>query len=181
MERFNKEICSGPSLTFFCLISVAILSMFSFPSAIVAATGFENVSMKSFISPKYNEKTSSLEYILHGKNAQTIGAFIKISDVKIKMIANDGKSITSVITTPEAFFNRSTEIIKGDKPIHYQSLGADIDGIGFDCNMKTQFFHIRENVKMLITSTDSLQDQNNLSPIKSNDNKTDHHKIGETK
>jgi hypothetical protein len=160
---------------------IAILFLSSLSSVIADDNDFKNVTMKRFVSPKYNEKTNKLEYILTGKNAQTIGAFIKITDAKIEMIGKLGKRITSVITSPEAFFNRSTQIVRGDKPIHYQSLTANIDGIGFDCNMKTQLLHVRNNVKMLITSTDPLQTQNNTHPTQSDDNNTVHAKIDDTR
>ena len=171
MERFNKTLYTGTFLIFLNLILVMILSFLTCSSALADESGFKNVSMKEFTSPKYNEKTHKLEYILTGKDANTIGAFIKINDANIKIIGKDGETITSVITTPEAFFNRATQIIKGDKPIRYQSLTATIDGIGFDCNMKTQLFHVRKNVKVLITSENSLQDQNSASSIQPSNNK----------
>jgi hypothetical protein len=165
MEQFNKKIYSGPSLTFFYLALIAMLNLLPLSSVIAAESGFENVSMKKFISPKYNEETNKLEFILTGKAAKTIGAFIKITFVKLDIIGSEGKNITGVVTTPEAFFNRATQIIKGDKPIHYQSLAATIDGVGFDCSMKTQLLHIRKNVRMLITSTEAVKNQSDASPI----------------
>ena len=167
MEQFIKKIYSGFFLIFFDVMLFMILNLIIISPA-MAESGFENVSMKKFISPKYNEKTEKLEYILTGTNAQTVGAFIKITDVRIDMVGPDGKSINNVITTPEAFFNRATEIVRSDKPIKYQSLPAIIDGVGFDCNMKTQLFHIRKNVKMLITSKKTIQGQTNKSQSQTN-------------
>ena len=170
MERFNKKIYTGTLLTFLNLILIMILSFLSCSSAI-ADEGFKNVSMKEFTSPKYNEKTHKLEYILTGKDAETIGAFIKITDAEIKIVGKGGATINSIITTPEAFFNRATQIIKGDKAIHYQSLGTTIDGIGFDSNMKTQLFHVRKNVRVLFTSENPSQDQNDALPVQPSSNK----------
>ena len=181
MERFNKKIYTGSPLTFFYLALIAMLNLLPFSSATAEDSGFENVSMKKFISPKYNEKTHKLEYIMTGSDAQTIGAFIKITNARIEMVDKNGKTITSVITTPEAFFNRATEIIRGDKPIHYQSLAMTIDGIGFDSNMKTQLFHIRKNVEMLITSTNSPEDQKDVSPVLPGNNKAVQAETEETK
>ena len=178
MERFNKKIYSGIPLTVFCLILIAILSLFSFSSAIAEVNGLTNMSMKDFVSPKYSETTKKLQYILTGKRAQTVGAFLKITDARIDVIGKYGKKVTSIVTTPEAFYNQETQIIKGDKPIHYQSLGTVIDGVGFDCNMKTQLLHIRNNVKMLITSVEHLQDDeaeaDKQKDAASDENKTPH-------
>ena len=157
-----------------------MLNLLPFYSA-YAEDMFKNVSMNKLVSPKYNEKTNKLEYILTGNDAQTIGAFIKITTAKIEMIGENGTNINSVITTPVAFFNRATEIIRGDKPIHYRSLAINGDGIGFDCNMKTQLVHVRKNVTMLITSTKPLQSQKSTKPVQPVDNKTDQNKIKETK
>ncbi len=187
MEQRNKKIFSRTSLIFglyqkyfslwintlksnlffinsfeklFVLSLVTTILTFSLSLNIFADNILKNVSMIAFISPKYNENTGKLEYILSGKNAKTIGAFIKINDAKLELIGPGGTSVERVITTPEAFFNRATQIIRGDKPIHYESLAAIIDGIGFDCNMKERLFHIRNNVKMIILSVDALQGNN---------------------
>ena len=157
MERFNKKIYSGTPLTFPSLILIIILNLFSFSLVIADENELSNITMKKFVSPKYNEETSKLEYILIGKHAQTVGVFLKITDARVEMIGKNGEKVTSVITSPEAFYNKDTQIIRGDKSIHYQSLAATVDGIGFDCNMKTQLLHIRNDVRMLITSVKHLQ------------------------
>ncbi len=167
-------------MIFFYLTLIAVLNLFPFSSPL-AGSAFENVSMKKFTSPKYNEETHKLEYIVTGSNAKTIGAYIKMTNVKIEMIGSMGESIDSVITTPEAFYNRTSQLVKGDKPIHYQSLAANIDGIGFDCNMKTQLFHIRKNVKMLITSAAALQGGDDVSPVQTGKNNTIQDKTKDTK
>jgi hypothetical protein len=171
MGRFNKKIYSGKLLVPCFLTLSSILSLFSFSSAAAESEEFEKVTMKKFISPKFNAKATKLEYLISGKNARTIGAFVKIDDAKIEMISEDGKNVTSVVTTPEAFYNRTTEKIKGDKPIHYQSLTAIIDGVGFDSDLKKKFLHIRRNVKMLITSMDEAlgkKDKSDVQPVKEN-------------
>ena len=149
MGKFNNKIFTG----------LIIFSVVFFSSMLLGDPNsqLQDVELKSFITPKYNAETKKLEYILTGKNAETVGTFIKIEDVKIVIIGSDGESITTVITTPEAFYDRVADYIKGEKPVHYRSLKMDGDGIGFRYNNVTKVLHINKDVELTIYSDKTVK------------------------
>ena len=125
----------------------------------VSNVGDITASMRSFVKPQYNEKTLLLEYVLTGTDAKTEGGVIEINNARIEIIGADGKTIRGVLTTPVAFYNQTTQFIKGDKAIKFESLSFDADGIGFDASQIAQTLHIRKNVKLVIKSTEDLKSQ----------------------
>ena len=114
------------------------------------ASQLQDAELKTFMVPKYNLETKKLEYILTGKDAETIGTLVKINDAKLEVLGKEGKSIDIVITTPEAFYDRVADTIKGDKDVHYRSLQMDADGVGFNVSNLNKTIHIEKDVKMWI-------------------------------
>ena len=134
----------------FKIIFICILAAVGANLSADNTSQLQNIDMKTFMVPKYNINTKKLEYILTGKNAQTVGTLVKIDDAKLEAIGKDGKSIDIVITTPEAFYDRVADNVKGDKDVHYRSLQMDADGVGFVVNNLNKTIHIDKNVKMWI-------------------------------
>ena len=117
-------------------------------------------SMRNFVKPHYNEKTHLLEHVLTGTNAKkTEGAVIEITNARIELIGEDGKTVRAVLTTPVAFYNQTTQFITGDQAIKFESLSFDADGIGFDASQIAETLHIRKNVKLVIKSTKDIKSQ----------------------
>ena len=142
MGRCNKKIFK---ITLFSL-SLAICG------TVLAdgASQLQDAELKTFMVPKYNLETKKLEYILTGKDAETVGTLVKIVDAKLEVLGKDGKSIDIVITTPEAFYDRVADTVKGDKDVHYRSLQMDADGVGFNVSNLNKTIHIEKDVKMWI-------------------------------
>lgn len=175
MEQINDKVHSGNFLILILSLILILLFIIISPSANAQGDGVYDVSLNKFTIPKYNEKTDQLEYILSGEKAVSAGAFIKMSDVKIEIIGKGGNNIIGVITTPVAFFSQATDLAQGDKPIHYQSLDLEVDGIGFDCNLKTQLLHIRRKVVLVLDKEPTMTDNtsSNNSDINSGDKNKD--------
>jgi len=171
MEQINDKVHSRNFLTLIFSLIVSLLCISFYPSVYAQGDGVYNVSLNQFTIPKYNEKTNKLEYILSGEKAISVGAFIKMSEVRIEFIGGNGYDIIGVITTPVAFFSQASDLAQGDKPIHYQSLDLEVDGIGFDCNLKTQLLHIRRKVILVLDKETQVTD--NTSKNGSNQNKED--------
>lgn len=137
----------------YVLISLAVmLANFSFAG--IEGNDSINVEMKNFIKPQYDEKTHTLEYVLMGDYAKTEGALIRITNARIEFIGADGKSVTGILTSPEIFYNQSTQFISGNQPIHFRSDGFDADGVGFDASQVSDSLHLRKDVKLVIRSFD---------------------------
>lgn len=147
MERNSSKILKYGTLFLF---------VFSAYCSFAGISGNEsvNVEMKNFIKPQYNEKTHLLEYVLTGAFARTEGALIRITDAKIEFVGAAGNNVTGVLTSPEIFYNQSTQFISGNQPIHFRSDGFDADGIGFDASQVSDSLHIRKDVKLTIRSFD---------------------------
>jgi hypothetical protein len=116
-------------------------------------------STKNFVKPQYNDKTHLLEYVITGTNAKTEGNVMEITDARIEIIGDDGKTVRGVISTPLAFYNQATQFISGDKPIKFESLSFDASGVGFDASQAVQTLHIRKNVKLVIKSGEDIKSQ----------------------
>ena len=132
------------------VLGLMILTLFSAVMMADNASQLQNAESKAFITPKFNEVTNKLEYILTGENGETVGTLLKIDDARLEIIGNDGKSIDIVITSPEAFYDRVADYIKGDKDVHYRSLKMDGDGVGFRMSNVNKTLHILHDVKLII-------------------------------
>lgn len=147
MGKYNSKILKHLILLIFMLVLT--------PSfAGIEGNDSVNVEMKNFIKPQYNEKTHLLEYVLTGDFARTEGALIRVTNARIEFIGADGRSVTGILTSPEIFYNQSTQFINGNQPIHFRSEGFDADGIGFDASQVSDSLHIRKDVKLVIRSFD---------------------------
>jgi hypothetical protein len=133
-----------------------LMFFFSAAGVFAAIEGSDtvNVEMKNFIKPQYDEKTHLLQYVLTGDYAKTEGAIIRVTNAKIEFIGADGKSVTAILTSPEIFYNQSTQFINGNQPIHLRSEGFDADGVGFDASQISESLHLRKDVKLNIRSFD---------------------------
>jgi len=183
MEQINDKVHSRNFLTLIFSLIVSLLCISLYPSVYAQGDGVYNVSLNQFTIPKYNEKTNKLEYILSGEKAISVGAFIKMSEVRIEFIGGNGVDIIGVITTPVAFFSQASDLAQGDKPIHYQSLELEVDGIGFDCNLKTQLLHIRRKVILVLDKETQVTDNTSKNESKQNkeDDKTKKNKTEDNK
>lgn len=159
MELYNRKIFR-PGLIITLLL---IFSLFSVSFSIKAKKSpLLKGTLKNFITPKYNEKTNKLEYILSGKNAESVGSFIKIDDVRLEIIGEDGKSVEAIIETPEAYYDRAADFVKGDKKIKFKSLQFDAKGVGFSISQNTEKIHIRNDVKLILKEQAAQKEKSKL-------------------
>jgi hypothetical protein len=149
MGRFNSRIYAGLIIFFMCFSSCILLGD--------SASQLQDAELKTFMTPKYNPETKKLEYILTGKNAETVGTLIRIEDARLEIIGPDGNSITTVITTPEAYYDRVADYVKGYKPVHYRSLQMDGDGIGFRLSNIDKKLTIDKDVKLFIYQNNTVK------------------------
>jgi hypothetical protein len=146
MERHSKKL-------YVKLLFVSIFLLFAGIIEAADDSGVMNANLMNFLTPQYNKKTQKLECIITGTNAKTVGSGYLLSNVVLKLIGKDGKSIQAVITTPSALYDKATGFISGDKWIKLESLEYDAQGVGFDASQITGTLHIRKDVKLTIKNS----------------------------
>lgn len=154
MDSRGKRLMGRGHSKILGLITAFLL--FSTACLLFAGSDETSVILKKFKLPEYNKDSNDLEFIVYGREAETIGVMINLDDLKIEWYAKgNDKSPRATVTTPAGVFDRSTKIIRGDKDVHFRSSTMDVDGIGFDADQAKQTIHIRSNVKVRLK--ESLQ------------------------
>lgn len=136
------------------LLSVVVFLMAA--NLLASENELTGVVVKNFKKPDYNEKTGKLVHILYGENAKTIGAIIKLEQVRLEFMELDEKTVKGSITSPEADYDRVAKLIKGDKEVRYLSSTVDAQGLGFDADEKRQVIHIRKDVRVTLRAANPL-------------------------
>ncbi|MCP4180073.1 MAG: LPS export ABC transporter periplasmic protein LptC [bacterium] len=146
MEQHSKKL-------YVKLFITSIILLFALAAKAADESGLMNANLMNFMTPQYNKKTQKLECIITGTDAKTVGSAYLLSNVVLKLIGKDGKSIQAVITTPKALYNQATGFISGNKWIKLQALEYDAQGVGFDASQITETLHIRNDVKLTIKNS----------------------------
>lgn len=151
MGRFDKNIYK--IIKILCCIFLLFMVF-----CIYAANenGLGDAILKTFKSPMYNDETHKLEYILTGENVRTSDNLINLEDVRLEILADDGVTVQSVITTPMATYDRTNDYLSGDQKVFYQALPFDASGLGFDFSKKTKNIHIRKDVTVIIKDQEQI-------------------------
>ena len=110
----------------------------------------EQIKVYKLRFPFYQEKRDIPVIILYAKEARPIGVRFELTGVRVDWIGDTVKDVKGVVTTHSAVYDKSTQQITGNEPIHYRSDVMDLDGIGFDIDQVEQILHIRENVKLVL-------------------------------
>ncbi len=176
-------------VTLFRSLTILILL---FSINIMAQTGGIGTSaaMEDFALPEYKKGGGELQYIVYGKKAQNLGAFINISgpilDVvrkgtdifsvkqllgqKLYPFGSDAKTVAgfwnefstsdAILSTESAVYDKKTKILRGDEVVELRSRELDMQGVGFDADFNKRIIHIREKVKVIIRSQERMKDNN---------------------
>lgn len=68
----------------------------------------------------------------------------------VKDFWKDKDHSQALIETPQAVYDRSIKVVKGNKEIHLRSPMIDVDGVGFDADYASKIIHIRKQVKVVL-------------------------------
>ena len=89
------------------------------------------------------------------------------------MIGQDGHTITGVLTTPEAVYNRVTKFISGNGNIEFESLQCTAKGVGFDMSQLSKTLHIRKDVRLNLKTTEGVDSMSAVTAKTDSDKKKD--------
>ncbi|NOY75180.1 MAG: hypothetical protein GXP32_05240 [Kiritimatiellaeota bacterium] len=115
-------------------------------------TDQEKMTLFKLKLPVYQNDSPVPVAILYADEAKPIGINFELKGVKLDWIGVSVSDVKGVVTTPSAVYDRSTNLISGNKWIKYRSKEMDLDGIGFDIDQAAQTIHLRSEVKVTIKS-----------------------------
>jgi hypothetical protein len=85
---------------------------------------------------------------LQGESAVIRGAVYELSGVTVDMDLDDGR--TARITARGCIYHQGSGLVESKDPVHMESDGATLDGVGFDMLMSERRLRVRDAVKMVI-------------------------------
>lgn len=91
----------------------------------------------------------AINWELEGAEATVFGGKTRIRHVKVTFSPTEREKQTQM-TSPHCAFDRKTRIVSSDAPLHVQSAGFVLDGIGYDILTDHQKLFIRKKVRMNI-------------------------------
>ena len=142
MVELNGKIYRIAVLAFLCLTQ-------SFCGFAADGTGQDIVLFKLRL-PVYQNDSAVPIVILYAEEAKPIGINFELKGVKLDWLGEAVSDVRGVVTTPSAVYDRSNNMITGNKWIKYRSKEMDLDGVGFDIDQLKQTIHIRSGVKVSI-------------------------------
>lgn len=108
----------------------------------------------------------AIKWELEGAEATVRGGKAQIRHVKVTFSPTEREKQTQM-TSPHCAFDRETRIVSSDAPLHVQSAGFVLDGIGYDILTDRQKLFIRNKVRMIIrTPEKTLQQISELAPAR---------------
>ncbi len=141
-----------------------------------------SATMEDFALPEYKKGGGQLQYIIYGKKAQNLGAFINLTEPVLDVVkkntnifgvnqllgqslypfGSDAKTVAefwkkyptsdAILTTRTAVYDKNTKILRGDDIVELRAREMDMQGVGFDADFDKRLVHIREKVKVIIRS-----------------------------
>jgi hypothetical protein len=151
------------------IYSIAIVILVCWVTAFVtfAEQHTEKITLVNLKLPVYQNDSAVPVIILYAEEAKPIGINFELKGVKLKWLGTAVSDIRGVVTTPAAIYDRSSNMITGNKWIKYRSKEMDLDGIGFDIDQLKQTIHIRSGVKVAIKSKFESNHQKRINNNKS--------------
>ena len=154
------------------IFRLIVLCILCFSGSILCGqdTGMKAI-LENFILPEYRHNGQKLQYILYGKKAENLGAFIYLTNPILDIVKSSVTNIMQVkpvlnqpmypFGAPEkevrefwkkknAKYDKNTRILRGDCEAILRSREMDVRGTGFDAEQKRKFIHIRKNVTVII-------------------------------
>lgn len=141
-----------------------------------------SATMEDFALPEYKKGGGQLQYIVYGRKARNLGAFINLENPILDVVrkntnifdvkqllgesfypfGSDSKTVEefwkahptsdAILNTVSAVYDKNTKILRGDDVVELRAREMDMQGVGFDADFDKRLVHIRSKVKVIIRS-----------------------------
>lgn len=141
-----------------------------------------SATMEDFALPEYKKGGGQLQYIVYGRKARNLGAFINLENPVLDVVkkntnifdvkqllgesfypfGSDPKTVAefwekhptseAILSTASAVYDKNTKILRGDDVVELRAREMDMQGVGFDADFDKRLVHIRSKVKVIIRS-----------------------------